>query len=188
MNGSRSGAALLPGLGALEGLGAVLAAGWVAAGVLTAAPGMTQQTQLTRPAPPASSSTPDAFPEGTGKAALLRVCGNCHGVDTIVQTLRTRQEWSDVVDQMARYGAEASDQDFEQILGYLVKFYSPIRVNRATAKELAATLDIPAPDADAIVAFRQKNGAFKTIDDLKEVPGLNWAQIEARKARLVFTT
>jgi competence protein ComEA len=134
----------------------------------------------------------DAFPEGTGKAPFLRVCSSCHGADTIIQTLRTRQEWSDVLDQMARFGAEASDQDFEQVLAYLVKFYSPIRVNRATAKELENTLDIPAAAAEAMVAVRQQKGAFKTIDDvkaaLKDVPGVEWPKIEARQGRIVFTS
>ena len=56
----------------------------------------------TQPAAPAAIATSDGFPEGAGKAVVLKVCSNCHGPDTVVQTLRTRQEWSDVVDQMAR--------------------------------------------------------------------------------------
>ena len=116
----------------------------------------------------------------------MKVCSNCHGPDTVVQTLRTRQEWSDVVDQMARFGAEASDKEFDQILNYLVKFFSPIRINKATAKELESTLDIPPAVAEAIVAYRQEKGTFKAVDDLKGVPGLEWSKIEARTARLVF--
>jgi competence protein ComEA len=143
----------------------------------------------TQPPPQAAQpaqATADAFPEGTGKAALLRVCGNCHGPDTVVQTLRTRQEWSDVVDQMARFGAEASDQDFDQILNYLVKFYSPIRVNKATAKELESALDVSESVAEAIVTYRAEKGPFKTVDDLKQVPGLEPGKIDERKARLTF--
>jgi competence protein ComEA len=130
----------------------------------------------------------DAFPEGTGKAVLLRVCSNCHGPDTVVQTLRTRQEWSDVVDQMSRFGAEAGDQEFDQILSYLVKFYSPIRINKATAKELESVLDVSSSVAEAIVTYRQEKGPFQTVDDLKHVPGLEPEKIEARKARLTFVS
>ena len=140
----------------------------------------------TQPPAPAAIATSDGFPEGAGKAVVLKVCSNCHGPDTVVQTLRTRQEWSDVVDQMARFGAEASDQEFEQILSYLVKFFSPIRINKATAKELESTLDIPTAVAEAIVVHRQEKGPFKAVDDLKAVPGLEWSKIEARTARLVF--
>lgn len=129
----------------------------------------------------------DGFPEGPGKAPLLRVCSNCHGPEVVTQTLRTRQEWSDVIDQMARFGAEASDQDFEQILNYLVKFYSTIRVNRASAKELEMALDVPADVAAAIVSAREAKGAFKSVDDLKHVAGLDAAKLDALKPRLVFT-
>ena len=117
---------------------------------------------------------------------MLKVCGNCHGAETVIQTLRTRQEWSDVIDQMARFGAEASDQEFEQILEYLARHFSPIRVSKATAKELEATLDVPAAVAEAIVAYRVEKGEFKTVEDVKKVPGLENATIEARKARIVF--
>jgi competence protein ComEA len=137
--------------------------------------------------PPASQAS-EAFPEGTGKAATLRVCSACHPPEGVVETLRTRQQWSDVIDQMAQFGAQASDQEFEQILIYLAKFFSPIRINTATAKDLENTLDVPAAAAEAIVSYRSEHGPFKAIDDLKPVPGLDWAKVEARKGRLVFST
>ena len=65
---------------------------------------------------PAAGTVQDRFPEATGKAPLLKVCSNCHSAESVVQSLRTRQEWSDVVDQMARFGAEASDQEFDHTL------------------------------------------------------------------------
>jgi len=137
-------------------------------------------------APPAAAAAQDRFPETTGKAALLKVCSNCHTAESVIQTLRTRQEWTDVVDQMSRYGAEASDQEFDQILAYLVKHFSPIRINKAAAKDLESTLDIPASVAEAIVAYRAEKGDFKTVDEVAKVPGLEAAKVDARKARLVF--
>jgi len=41
--------------------------------------------------------------------------------------------------------------------------------------------------AAAIVAYRQKNGAFKTLEDLKKVPALDAAEVESKKDRLDFT-
>ena len=117
---------------------------------------------------------------------MLKVCGNCHTAETVIQTLRTRQEWSDVIDQMSRFGAEASDQEFDQILAYLTRHFSPIRVNKASAKELEAALDVPANVAEAIAAYRVQNGDFKTLDDLKKVPGLESGKIEAQKGRITF--
>ena len=137
-------------------------------------------------APPAAATAQDRFPETTGKAALLKVCSNCHSAESVVQSLRTRQEWSDVVDQMSRYGAEASDQEFDQILTYLVKHFSPIRINKATAKDLESTLSVPADVAEAIVAYRTEKGDFKTIDDVTKVPGLGADKLDRQKARLVF--
>ena len=137
-------------------------------------------------APPAAATAQDRFPETTGKAALLKVCSNCHSAESVVQSLRTRQEWSDVVDQMSRYGAEASDQEFDQILTYLVKHFSPIRINKATAKDLESALSVPADVAEAIVAYRTERGDFKTIDDVTKVPGLGADQLDRQKARLVF--
>jgi competence protein ComEA len=135
---------------------------------------------------PAGVAVQDPFPEATGKAALLNACSNCHTPETVIQTLRTRQEWTDVLDQMVRYGADASDQEFDQILTYLVKYFSPIRVNKATAKDLEAAMDIPAAVAEAIVAYRAENGEFKTLDDLKKVGGVDGAQVDALKARVSF--
>jgi competence protein ComEA len=128
----------------------------------------------------------DPFPESAGKPAVLKVCGNCHTAETVIQSFRTRQEWSDVIDQMARFGAEGSDQEFDQILTYLSRHFSPIKVNKAAAKDLESVLDVPAAVAEAIVAYRSKNGDFKTLDDLKNVPGLEAGRIEAQKARIVF--
>ena len=134
----------------------------------------------------ATTTAQERFPETTGKSALLKVCSNCHTAESVIQTLKTRQEWSDVIDQMAHFGAEASEQEFDQILTYLVKHFSPIKVNKATAKDLEATLDVPAGVAEAIVTRRTDNGDFKTVDDLKYVPGLDAGKVDALKARIVF--
>ena len=40
--------------------------------------------------------------------------------------------------------------------------------------------------AALIIQYRAKNGDFKSIDDLKKVPGVDVAKIEAKKDRLVF--
>ena len=41
-------------------------------------------------------------------------------------------------------------------------------------------------EAEAIVAYREKNGAFKAVDDFKKVDGLDYAKIDSNKARLQF--
>jgi mono/diheme cytochrome c family protein len=67
------------------------------------------------------SAADDQFPEGPGKAVLLKVCTQCHSADPVLTLHRTREEWKDTVDAMKGYGAEATDEQLGIILDYLVK-------------------------------------------------------------------
>ena len=114
-----------------------------------------------------------------GKALFERVCTKCHGLAATVRQRNTRERWAAVVDDMISRGAEGTDGEFEKIFDYLVKNFGPrTKVNTATAEELSAGLAIPRSAADAIVEYRQKNGAFKTLEDLKKVPSLDAADME----------
>lgn len=46
-----------------------------------------------------------------------------------------------------------------------------VNINKATAKELMKVKGLNASKARAIVAFRKKNGDYKTTDDLANVKG-----------------
>jgi len=135
--------------------------------------------------PPSSTPNP-RFPDDVGKAALLKACSDCHGAESVVANLKTRDEWSKTLDEMAANGAQATDEEWTQILDYLDKHFSLIQVNKATAKQLAATLDVTAAESETIVRYRTEHGAFASIDDLKKVPGLDAAKLDARKDRFVF--
>ena len=126
------------------------------------------------------------FPEGPGKTALFKVCSECHGAESAVGHLKTRQEWSKTLDEMAAQGAQGTDEEWNQILEYLDKNFSLIFVNKADAKQLANTMDISEATADAIVKYRDEQGRFATIEDLKKVSGLDAAKLDARKDRFVF--
>lgn len=63
----------------------------------------------------------------------------------------------------------------------------PVNVNSADAKTLARELQgIGMAKAEAIVVYRQKNGPFKSADDLAKVKGLGKKLIEQNKANLKF--
>jgi competence protein ComEA len=126
------------------------------------------------------------FPEGPGKAALFKVCSDCHGPESAVGQLKTREEWSKTLDEMAANGAQGTDEEWNQILEYLDKNFSLILINKADARQLANTLDVPQATAEAILKYREEHGSFATIDDLKKVPGLDETKVEARKDRFVF--
>jgi hypothetical protein len=70
---------------------------------------------------PSVRAADDAFPEGPGKPVLLKVCTQCHSTDSIAQQHRTRDEWTDTINAMKGYGAEATDEELATILDYLVK-------------------------------------------------------------------
>jgi competence protein ComEA len=139
---------------------------------------------LSAQAPP--PQTDSKFPDGPGKTALFKVCRECHGPESAVGQLKTREEWSRTLDEMAANGAQGTDEEWNQILEYLDTNFSLILVNKTDAKQLAKTLDVPQPIADAIVKYRDEHGHIAAIEDLKNVPGLDAAKVEARKDRFVF--
>ena len=63
----------------------------------------------------------------------------------------------------------------------------PVNVNTADAKTLARELDgVGMAKAEAIVAYRQKNGPFKSAEDLAKVDGIGKKTIEQNRANLRF--
>ena len=59
-----------------------------------------------------------------------------------------------------------------------------VNINTATADELAALNGIGKVKAEAIVAYRNANGKFKAIEDLKKVTGIGDKTIEKLKGDL----
>ena len=41
-------------------------------------------------------------------------------------------------------------------------------------------------EAAAVIQYREKNGPFKSLADLKKVPGIDSAKIEAKKDSITF--
>ena len=87
---------------------------------------------------------------------------------------------------MVARGALVNDEDFEVIIGYLVSEFGRVRVNTATAPELAAVLHLEAAEADAIVAARRAAGRFADFDALVAVPGVPVAALTTRRDGLFF--
>lgn len=130
--------------------------------------------------------------DAQAKALFERVCTRCHDAEATTRSRNTRARWADVIDDMASRGAQATDEEFEQIIDYLARNYNKekpatkVNVNKAAAGDLASALSLSQEDASAIVEYREKNGAFKEWQDLKKVPGIDMKQIESKKSQLEF--
>ncbi len=129
---------------------------------------------------------PHTFPDAPGKDTVLMACAACHSPDYITDAPRNAKGWSDILDMMQAYGATATDAEWAQIKGYILGQIAQVEVNKATADDLQKLLEVDAPLAKAIVDYRTANGNFKTIDDVKKVPGLAANKVDYRKNRLEF--
>lgn len=68
-----------------------------------------------------------------------------------------------------------------------VAIAGPVNVNTADAKTLARELEgVGKAKADAIVAYREKNGPFKSADDLVKVKGLGKKLVDQNRPNMRF--
>lgn len=65
------------------------------------------------------------LPDGPGKAELVRVCSKCHSLEQATSLRQGEAGWTEIISKMVNLGAQGSDDDFDRILNYLVKFYGP---------------------------------------------------------------
>jgi competence protein ComEA len=61
-----------------------------------------------------------------------------------------------------------------------------VNINTAKAIELESALGLRRSQASALIAYRNENGPFKAIEDLKKIPQLDFAKIEANTDRIAF--
>jgi hypothetical protein len=65
----------------------------------------------------------DKLPDAPGKAAFVKVCGDCHGPEVVNGMGHDRSGWKDVVDEMVDKGATATPAQVKEIIDYLVKAF-----------------------------------------------------------------
>jgi len=126
------------------------------------------------------------LPEGEGKELFARKCSQCHSLEDATSNRRTRGQWDAIIQEMTELGAQFTDEDKATILGYLSKNFGKINVNFANADQIESFLGISADAAKAIVTYRTEHGEFKSIDDLKKVPGLDTKLIDEKKGWIAF--
>lgn len=147
------------------------------------------------PAAPSAQAAPaqpvDEWPAGPGKQVFLQTCSTCHSAENVIGHNLDTGGWTDELNQMIQNGAQGSDDDFSAILQYLVTNFGPmppkVNINKATAMNLRSWLGMPEKEAEAIVAYRDQHGDFKTLDDVKKVPGVDPNYIDSEKNMLTFS-
>jgi competence protein ComEA len=131
------------------------------------------------------------LPQGPGREETERLCKQCHELARSISPRQDRDGWSTTLNKMIAFGMKGTPQEFALVLDYLAKHFPAaevpqVNVNKASAIELEAGLSLKRSQAAAVIAYREKNGLFKGLDDLKKVPSLDPDHLEAKKDRIAF--
>ena len=131
------------------------------------------------------------FPDLPGKDAAIKACSNCHEPERAASLHQTKDGWDATMSAMASRGMTLSDADYATVLDYLSKAFpadavKPLNINTASGIDMESALGLLRSQAALIVAYREKHGNFKSLDDLKKVPGLDFSKIEDKKDRISF--
>lgn len=65
-----------------------------------------------------------------------------------------------------------------------VNAYAVVDLNKATQSELEAVKGLGPAKAKAIITYREKQGAFKSVDDLDKVKGFGKATVDKLRPEL----
>ncbi len=144
---------------------------------------MAVATRAASPVATGQQSTASMLPAGTGKEVVAKFCDDCHTLAPTVARRRLPSEWRDVLDKMYTQGLVANDEEDAKIFAYLSDQFGKVDLNKGTAKELRAVLDITKEQADAIITARP----FAFAADLAKVPGFDEKKTGPLLQRLVVT-
>jgi len=131
------------------------------------------------------------LPAGPGREEMQKVCSSCHELERSVSLRQDRDGWKTTINKMIGLGAQGSEQEFAATLEYLAANFPAramhqLNVNTALAIDFEARLSLRRSQAALIVKYRTEHGKFQSIEDLKKVPGVDTAKIEAKKDILTY--
>ena len=127
----------------------------------------------------------------SSRAEMEKMCKGCHEIARATSLRQDRAAWNQTMTKMTAYGMKSAEKEYALVLDYLTSAFPPedvprINVNTAKAIELESGLSVRRSQARAIIEWREKNGEFKSLDDLKNVPGIEAEKLEAKKYRITF--
>ncbi len=72
-------------------------------------------------------------------------------------------------------------------LGFAINAFAVVNLNTATQEQLESLNGVGPAKAQAIIDYRKKDGNFKTVDDLNNVPGIGDKTLEKLKPELTVS-
>ena len=96
-----------------------------------------------------ASAQSSGLPEGPGKVFAQQNCSGCHSIDLVTAQRRTPDEWEEILNRMIANGDSLSDEQYDEVLGYLGTYLGKDTASAASeAPALASnTAAGHAPDA-----------------------------------------
>lgn len=136
---------------------------------------------------PADAAAVGTLPAGPGRDVTQRYCAaSCHDASTTVGTRRTMADWKRVTADMLARASAGTPAEADQITDYLSRNFGRVDVNAAPAPELALVLGLTTAEAAAIVEVRGHDGVFRSVDDLRNVPGLDFGKVQRVRDRIII--
>lgn len=131
------------------------------------------------------------LPQGAGREETAKLCKSCHELARSISLRQDRAGWTTTLRKMSAFGMKATDKELDLVLDYLSKHFPAedvpkVNVNTATAIELESGLSLRRSQAKAVIEYREKNGNFKSIDDLKKTGAFDAAKLDEKKDRIAF--
>jgi competence protein ComEA len=129
------------------------------------------------------------LPDAPGRDITVKLCGNCHGAETVASVRHSPEGWREVIARMVATGAKGTEQELDTVFQYVSTQFpadaqQALNLNTAPAVDLEAVVGLLRKESAALIAHREKHGPCKTLDDLKQVAGLDYKKIDARKDRV----
>ena len=128
------------------------------------------------------------LPDGKAKALIQNTCTECHGLDQVVSSPMSADQWRSTVKSMVKKGATLSAEQIDTVVDYLTVYFSTpkVNVNTASAQELRDGLQLTADEAEAILRYRKSNGDFKDFAGLQKVTGIDAKKLAGLKDSVSF--
>jgi competence protein ComEA len=129
--------------------------------------------------------------DGPDKDLFVATCSKCHEIDRVLSKRQDKDGWQETVSKMQGYGLVAQPDVLSRIISYLAmnlpaEAIGKLNINTATRIDFETMLSLKRSAAAAIIEYRDKNGNFKSVDDLKKVPGVDADKVDAKKDSLTF--